>query len=168
MSRTRERRSRRGPGGPWLVLAFASGPAAAPPPPAAGAVEPAGPGQPAEGRDPFRPPTASGPAERPPGLAGVRIVEAVVRGILRTAAGDRAAVILESPDGEGAVAKPGAALFDGSLLRVEADGAVFLTDHDPPREFFRPLAEPPAGSGSPPASRETASRETREPGGAPP
>lgn len=165
MNRNRQRRSGRGRA--WLVLAFASGPAAGPPAFVAAAGEPAGPRQPAEGRDPFRAPTASGPAERPPGLAGVRIVEAVVRGILRTAAGERAAVILESQAGEGAVAKPGAALFDGSLLRVEADGAVFLTDHDPPREFFRPLAEP-SGSESARVSRETTSRETREPGGAPP
>lgn len=110
--------------------------------------------QPAEGRDPFRPPTSTGPAERPPGLAGLRIVEAVVRGILRTSAGARTAVILETPAGEGEVATPGAELFDGSLLRVEADGAVFLTDQDPPREFFRPLADPPETE-SVPASRET-------------
>ena len=89
-------------------------------------------------------------------------MEAVVRGVLRNAAGDRAAVILESPAGAGEVATPGAELFDGSLLRVEADGAVFLTDHDPPREFFRPLAEPPAPESAPP------SRETRERRGEPP
>ena len=170
--RTRQRRGRRGAARARLVL-FATGLVGAVPGGRALAAAPsAGSGQPAEGRDPFRAPTASGPAERPPGLAGVRIVEAVVRGILRTAGGDRAAAILESPAGEGAVAKPGTALFDGSLLRVEADGAVFLTDHDPPREFFRPLAEPP-GSESARASRETTSRETTsretgEPGGAPP
>lgn len=153
---------RRRPAGAWFVLAVAAAPAVAPWESRAAAALSAGLAQPAEGRDPFRPPTATGPAERPPGLAGLRIVEAVVRGVLRNAAGDRAAVILESPAGAGEVATPGAELFDGSLLRVEADGAVFLTDHDPPREFFRPLAEPPAPESAPP------SRETRERRGEPP
>lgn len=114
---------------------------------AAGESEPAAPGQPPEGRDPFRPPPSAGPAARPSGLAGLRIVEVVVRGILRAASGEGSAAILESPEGEGQVAKPGAELFDGVLLRIEDDGAVFLTKHDPPSEFFRPLAEESGSAG---------------------
>lgn len=110
----------------------------------------------AEGRDPFRPPERVGPETRPPGLAGVRIVEASVRGILRrsAASGDSGApdrpaagdsVILEAPDGRGFVASPGAKLLDGVLLRVEEDGAVFRTNRRPPSEIFRPLS-----TGAPP------------------
>lgn len=124
----------------WAILAFALAGAAAP-----GESEPGG--QPPEGRDPFRPPPSAGPAARPAGLAGLRIVEVVVRGILRAASGEGSAAILESPEGEGQVAKPGAELFDGVLLRIEDDGAVFLTKHDPPSEFFRPLAEDSGSAG---------------------
>ena len=104
-----------------------------------------------DGRDPFRPPERAGPEERPPGLAGVRIVEASVRGILRrpedpedAEAPDRPArggsVILEAPDGRGFVASPGAELLDGVLVRVEEDGAVFRTNRRPANEIFRPLS----------------------------
>lgn len=109
--------------------------------------QPAGP----DGRDPFRPPERVGPEERPPGLAGLRIVEASVRGILRrpdrpgdAEAPDRPArsgsVILEAPDGRGFVASPGAELLDGVLVRVEEDGAVFRANRRPANEIFRPLS----------------------------
>lgn len=52
-------------------------------------------------------------------------------------------MILEAPDGRGFVASPGAKLLDGVLLRVEEDGAVFLTNRRPPSEFFRPLSTGP-------------------------
>lgn len=137
----------------------AAGLSAAALPPAAAGEAPAPGRQPAEGRDPFRPPERVGPEERPPGLAGLRIVEASVRGILRRSGGsedsrapDRparsASVILEAPDGRGFVASPGAELLDGVLLRVEKDGAVFRANRRPGNEIFRPLST--AGPSDPP------------------
>ena len=129
--------------------------------------------RPGDLRDPFRPPFV-GVEARPPGLVGLRIAEAVVRGILRTrdhappsrpaevaeaqSAGPPGfeAVILESPWGEGFVAIAGARLSDGFLLRVEADGVTFRSDHEPPRDFFRPLVPPPEDAA-------TARRERRRP-----
>lgn len=52
-------------------------------------------------------------------------------------------MILEAPDGRGFVASPGAKLLDGVLLRVEEDGAVFLTNRRPASEIFRPLSTGP-------------------------
>ena len=123
-------------------------------PPAAGRREP--------GRDPFRRPDAAPEAERPPGLAGVRILEAVVRGVLRFAApeggepeaatGSREAglAILESASGEGFVAAPGARLMDGTVGRVRDDGVLFFFEGDAGRTAFRPLAAPAAGQRGPP------------------
>lgn len=136
----------------------AAGLSAAALPPATAGEAPAPGRQPAEGRDPFRPPERAGPEERPPGLAGLRIVEASVRGILRRSGseapdrpGRRDSVILEAPDGRGFVASPGAELLDGVLLRVEKDGAVFRGNRRPGNEIFRPLSTGP--SDSPPDPR---------------
>lgn len=105
----------------------------------------AGAGQPQEqrGRDPFRPPRAVEEAARPPGLAGVRIREAVIRGVLRLvgAPPEEAFAVLESPSGEVFLGRPGDRLLDGSLHRVESDGVRFLRDGEPQREVFRALAD---------------------------
>lgn len=98
------------------------------------------------GRDPFRPPEGSAAAPRPPGLAGVAIMEAMVRGILRFPedregnASGLGLVILEG-SGKGFVAGPGDRLFDGVIGRVEDDGVVFLLEGDPDRPVFRGLAD---------------------------
>lgn len=107
------------------------------------------------GRDPFRLREAP-EARRPPGLRGVAVLEAEVRGVLlRAAAGTeasvgaahRAFVILESPSGEGFVATPGARLMDGALDRIHPDGATFLLADDRDREVFRPLSAAEARNG---------------------
>ena len=103
-------------------------------------------------RDPFRPPGADSGAPRPPGLAGVGVTEAVIRGIVRVrippGAAPRAAApgwaILESLTGEGFVAAPGDHLLDGVLGRIEAGGVVFWLEGDPDRPVHRPLARPAA------------------------
>lgn len=103
-------------------------------------------------RDPFRASGAGSAAPRPPGLAGVGVTEAVIRGIVRvrTPPGAEAEpdapawAILESLAGEGFVAAPGDGLLDGVLGRIEAGGVVFWLAGDPDRPVYRPLA-PPAG-----------------------
>lgn len=111
------------------------------------------------GRDPFRPPRAAENAVRPPGLEGVRIGEAVIRGVLRFggSARDGAAsggpesgagfgyAVLESPLGEAFLGRPGDRLLDGVLHRVEADGVRFLRHGDPGQEVFRALAAAESG-----------------------
>ena len=99
-------------------------------------------------RDPFRAAEAGSTASRPPGLAGVGVTEAVIRGIVRhripPGADGRPAVsgwaILESGSGEGFVAAPGDRLLDGVLGRIEDGGVVFWLDGDPDRPVHRPLA----------------------------
>ncbi len=116
------------------------------------------------GRDPFRPVEESPEGgTRPPGLSGVRVAEAVVRGVVRLAAPRDAAepgsyelvrgrlgfAIIESPSGEAFVTLPGGRLMDGVVHRIQEDGVVFLPDHDEEHEVFRALAEsrsdPPGG-----------------------
>ena len=102
------------------------------------------------GRDPFRRPEGELEAPRPRGLAGVGVLEAVVRGVVhlagptdeRTAEGDFGWAILEAPSGTGFVAGPGARLLDGIVDRVEEEGVLFLLGGDPDRTVFRPLATP--------------------------
>ena len=99
-------------------------------------------------RDPFRAPEAGSTTSRPPGLAGVGVTEAVIRGIVRhrvpPGANARPAAsgwaILESRSGEGFVAAPGDRLLDGVLGRIEEGGVVFWLDGDPDRPVHRPLA----------------------------
>ena len=105
------------------------------------------------GRDPFREPEAGPDALRPPGLAGVAVMETVIRGIVRyripagvmegTESSGRA--ILESPSGEGFVAAPGDRLLDGVLGQLEDGGVVFWLDGDSDRPVYRPLAVLGAG-----------------------
>ena len=101
-------------------------------------------------RDPFRGPGAGSIAPRPPGLAGVGVTEAVIRGIVRYRSppggevrlDSRAWAILESPSGEGFVAAPGDRLLDGILGRIETGRVVFWLGGDPDRPVHRPLAQP--------------------------
>ena len=98
-------------------------------------------------RDPFRAPEA-GSTARPPGLAGVGVTEAVIRGIVMVriapGAGPRRDppgwAIVESPGGEGFVAAPGDRLLDGVVGRIDAGGVVFWLEGDPERPVHRPLA----------------------------
>ena len=105
-------------------------------------------------RDPFRAGESGTDDLRPPGLAGVEIMKAVVRGIVRSV-GERGPqapgverAIIEAETGEGFVARPGDRLLDGVLGRVEAEGVVFWLDGDPDRRVFRPIA-PPAETRAP-------------------
>lgn len=105
-------------------------------------------------RDPFRDPESAPDAPRPAGLAGVRVGETVVRGIVRRRLPpddeDRPDssgwAILESSSGEGFVAAPGDRLLDGVLGRVGDGGVVFWLGGDPDRRVYRPLAEPATGA----------------------
>ncbi len=97
------------------------------------------------GRDPFRPPHPVEEVARPPGLEGVRIREAVIRGVLRFATGPgngpgAGYAVIESPLGEVFLGRPGDRLLDGVLHRVEADGVRFLRPGDSGQEVFRALA----------------------------
>ena len=105
-------------------------------------------GQPPPMRDPFRAPEAGSATPRPPGLGGVGVTEAVIRGIVRYRIPPGAEpgpdapgwAILESLTGEGFVAAPGDRLLDGVLGRIEEGGVVFWLDGDPDRPVHRPLA----------------------------
>lgn len=99
-------------------------------------------------RDPFRVPEAGSNTSRPPGLAGVGVTEAVIRGIVRhrvaPGADARPAAsgwaILESRSGEGFVVAEGDRLLDGVVGQIEDGGVVFWLDGDPDRPVHRPLA----------------------------
>ena len=105
-----------------------------------------------EVRDPFRRPEAGPDTVRPPGLAGVGVTEAVIRGIVRYRTPPDAEArpdppgwaILESLSGEGFVAAPGDRLLDGVLGSIEDGGVVFWLAGDPARPVYRPLARPAA------------------------
>ncbi len=109
-------------------------------------------GEPQSVRDPFRASGAGPAAPRLPGLAGIGVTEAVVRGVVRlrtrprpeAGPGSPGWAILESPTGEGFVAAPGARLLDGVVGRIDADGVVFWLAGDPDRPVHRPLAQPAA------------------------
>ncbi len=111
-----------------------------------------GQGEPQAVRDPFRPPGAGTVAPRLPGLAGIGVTEAVIRGVVRLRVPPRAEAgrsssgwaILEAPTGEGFVAAPGDRLLDGVVGRIDADGVVFWLAGDPDRPVHRPLARPAA------------------------
>ncbi len=94
-----------------------------------------------EGRDPFRPPEAPPVDERPAGLAGWMISEVRIRGVLVMGGAREGLAVLESPPGEGFVARPGDALLDGILSGVDANGVFFVLRSDPGDEMFRPLPD---------------------------
>lgn len=105
-------------------------------------------------RDPFRAPEEAEEAARPPGLEGVRITEARVRGVVRLPGardpdGGSGFAILESPAGEGFVVGPGARLMDGIVYRIQAEGVVFLSADSPETEILRPLSAAESETGEP-------------------
>lgn len=109
-----------------------------------------GPGQREASRDPFRAPDAGSTTLRPPGLAGVGVTEAVIRGIVRPRIPPGADslsdapgwAILESGSGEGFVVAPGDRLLDGVVGRIEDGAVVFWLEGDRDRPVHRPLAKP--------------------------
>ena len=106
-------------------------------------------------RDPFLPvpePTAEPrrAAERPRGLAGLRVGEVRVVGIVTT--GDARLAVLEAPDGRTYVTQANDRLADGLVREVAHDSVLFLLA--PPdgraaagagREMRRPLGYRPGG-----------------------
>lgn len=87
-------------------------------------------------RDPFARPAApragATDAERPGGLSGLAVDDAVLRGTVRHRGGRVA--FLEAPDGRTYAARLADRLFDGAVQDI-ADGAVvFLRDAAPPGE----------------------------------
>jgi len=102
-----------------------------------------------EGRDPFRPPPAPIDAERPAGLAGWLVSEIRVRGVLVRGDVPRDGLaVLESPRGDGFVARPGDSLMDGIVSGVDREGVFFVLRSDPENELRIPLALP-AEEGAP-------------------
>ena len=99
-------------------------------------------------RDPFHAPEAGSTPPRLPGLAGVGVTEAVIRGIVRVRTPPGADprpdapgwAILETPSGEGFVAARGDRLLDGVVGRIVDGAVVFWLDGDPDRPVHRPLA----------------------------
>ena len=124
-----------------------------PPPSPAQAVRPApatAAGYEPEGRrDPFVSPIVpeSGghaPAERPGGLPGLGIDEAVLRGLVASREGPLA--VLGAPDGRTWVVRPGDRLYDGTVREISGDAVLFLRDPDDSapvteREVRRPLRD---------------------------
>lgn len=107
------------------------------------------------GRDPFRLPDAAPEAPRPAGLAGIRIAEAQIRGVLlfprgRYPAPRSGLAIIASATGSGFVVAPGERLMDGVVSRIVADGVVFRRAGDPATAIFLRLA----GSGPEPGGAE--------------
>ena len=124
-----------------------------PPPGPAQAVRPApatAVGYEPEGRrDPFVSPIVpeSGghaPAERPEGLPGLGIDDAVLRGLVASREGRLA--VLGAPDGRTWVVRRGDRLYDGTVREISGDAVLFLRDADDSapvteREVRRPLRE---------------------------
>ncbi len=109
-----------------------------------GFASPAGSRQEAEARDPFSWPAGRAAAPRPPGLAGVRISETAVRGVLILTpevreGRPRGLAVLETAEGVGFIVAPGDRLLDGFLERVEIGGAVFRRFGEANRELFAPV-----------------------------
>lgn len=81
-------------------------------------------------RDPFADPAApragAATGERPGGLAGLAVDDAVLRGIVQTRE-DRVA-FLEAPDGRTYAVRPADRLYDGAVQEIAADVVLFLRD----------------------------------------
>ena len=100
-----------------------------PPRPAAAAVCPALDAYPADGpaaaADPFAALPAAAeplPEQRPPGLAGVRVSELTLQGLVQSAAGPLA--VVAAPGGETYMLRGGERLLDGAVAAVQADRVV--------------------------------------------
>jgi hypothetical protein len=112
-------------------------------------------GEQERGRDPFRGAVDAEGVLRPPGLGGVLVREARIRGVVRSrfpegaekGTGLSAWAILESLSGEGFVVSPGDPLLDGVVGRIEEDAVVFWLGGDRDRPVRRPLTPPPAAPG---------------------
>ena len=105
------------------------------------------------GRDPFQKPAAGPDTPRPPGLAGIGIMEAVVRGIVRyqdpsggeEETGAFGCAILESRSGGGIRCHSGRSSPGTEFWGEIVDGGViFWLEGDPHRPVHRPLAAPGA------------------------
>ena len=92
-------------------------------------------------RDPFVNPIGRGAggqagAERPGGLSGLAVDEAVLRGVLATRNGRLA--VLEAPDARTYVVRRADRLFDGTVQQITSDSVLFLRD----AVDSAPVAEP--------------------------
>ena len=135
--------------GAAAVLATGGQPAPACAQEAGGApVAVAGPG-PAGPRDPFvrpvAPRTGEAEVERPGGLSGLAVDDAVLRGVVRSREGRVA--VLEAPDGRTYAARRADRLYDGAVLEITRDAVLFLLDGVPAsspgeREVRKRLREP--------------------------
>lgn len=87
-------------------------------------------------KDPFAGPAApragAAAGERPGGLAGLAVDDAVLRGIVRTRE-DRVA-FLEAPDGRTYAVRPTDRLYNGAVQEIAADLVLFLRDGSAPGE----------------------------------
>ena len=85
---------------------------------------------PDEPRDPFIPPveprTGEAEGERPGGLSGLAVDDAVLRGVARSRKGRVA--VLEAPDGRAYAARRADRLYDGVVQEIAGDAVLFLLD----------------------------------------
>ena len=116
--------------------------APAPGTPAQGTPPPSGPYtyDPAGRRDPFVSLLARGSdpraaATRPPGLAGVLISEASVKGIVRTRDGFLA--LVQGTGTKTFTVRPGEKLMDGTIKAITADGVIFSQDVNDPLSLVK-------------------------------
>ena len=81
-------------------------------------------------RDPFAGPAApqagAVAGERPGGLAGLAVDDAVLRGIVRTR--ENRVAFLEAPDGRTYAVRSADRLYDGAVQEIAADLVLFLRD----------------------------------------
>lgn len=87
-----------------------------------------------------------GTQPRPAGLAGVSLVDVLVRGIVRK--DDVLLAILEGPDRKSYVSRVNDRLLDATVVRIDADGVIFAentergTAPNHLRKWLRPSGEP--------------------------
>jgi Tfp pilus assembly protein PilP len=87
-------------------------------------------------RDPFQSLTATTTDEKAPrptaaGIAGIRIDELAVRGVMQSR--DRLVAMVQGPDKRTYVIHPGDRLADGMVKSINPQGVVLLQDVDDPR-----------------------------------
>ena len=113
---------------------------AAPAPPAATATAPPFTYEPQGRRDPFvsllsRGSDPTGATNRPPGLAGMNISEAVVKGIVRDRSGFIAMV--QGTGTKTFIVRPGEKLMDGTVKAITGDSVVFSQDVNDPLSMVK-------------------------------